>query len=79
MKLKIYTLYTAGLALLVGAAAVGDGFNALPATAWGGQALVSIGLACFGRSKRYSQYCSRKRRRQQGAWSTRLLHRAYRV
>lgn len=53
MKLKIRTLYMAGLALLVGAASVGDGLNALPPAEWGSEliacAIMGIaGFVCLG-------------------------------
>lgn len=48
MRLKVFTLYTAGLALLVGAAGAGDGFNALPAPAWDSNVLCSVILAILG-------------------------------
>lgn len=70
MKLKIYALYTAGLALLVGAASTGNGFNVLPASAWGGELLAAIimaalGVIClgYGRGLEIEQQ-SRKRRQR---------------
>ena len=53
MKLKIRALYMAGLALLVGAASVGDGLNALLPAQWGSEliacAIMGIaGFVCLG-------------------------------
>lgn len=53
MKLKINALYMAGLALLVGAASVGDGLNALLPAQWGGHlaactVLAVAGVVCLG-------------------------------
>lgn len=69
MKLKIHTLYTAGIALLIGAASTGDGFNALPASAWGGQVLAAIlmaalGIVCLGYGRGLEIEQETKRRRQ---------------
>ena len=69
MKLKIHTLYTAGIALLIGAASTGDGFNALPASVWGGQVLATIlmaalGIVCLGYGLGLEIEQESKRRRQ---------------
>ena len=49
MKLRINALYMAGLALLVGAAGVGNGLNALPPAQWGSEliACAIMGIAGF--------------------------------
>lgn len=66
MKLKINLLYAAGLALLIGSASVGNGFNAVLPNSWGIQVLAAILMAalaitCFG----YGRYLemTRKHRR----------------
>ena len=53
MKLKIRALYMAGLALLVSAASVGDGLNALPPAEWGSELIAcaimgTAGFVCLG-------------------------------
>lgn len=48
MRPKIFTLYAAGIALLIVAAGCGDNFNTLPASAWGGSLAAGIALAIGG-------------------------------
>ena len=66
MKLKINLLYAAGLALLIGSASVGDGFNAILPNSWGIRVLAAglmaaLAITCFG----YGRYLemTRKHRR----------------
>lgn len=68
MKLKINTLYAAGITLLIGTASVGDGFNTLLPTAWGGSVLAAVlmaagGICCIGYARGLEiEQQSRKRR-----------------
>ena len=66
MKLKINLPYAAGLALLIGSASVGDGFNAILPNSWGIRVLAAglmaaLAITCFGYG-RYLEMTRQNRR-----------------
>lgn len=80
MKPKIFTLYAAGIALLIAAAGCGDGFNTLPANAWGGNLALCItfsigGIFCLAHGRSIEMELANRRRQREARRAAYQKHR----